>query len=287
MADPANTISSFTYRKKWYSTMLQQVLRNALVAEKVCEVDNSDLYTIENPYGSQPTATVSTITGTYSTSNWTTTNDTLTVNAEIKMPEHIYDFEKVLLKYDMYENRMSEHMYAVAKAIDTYVINNLCEDGTGTYSTPSGGFTTAANVITIMANLGSQLAGYTDAYKGLFLIIENTDLVGFTAAQATNGYSMADSVLKNGFMSQFMGFDIYVVRSGTFTNDTQAGVTWTNSGHRVAGVKGVATYASPRGISYTEKEVSGRTGKEILTLAYCGFKLWSTKTALVIDITIV
>jgi len=105
-------------------------------------------------------------------------------------------------------------MYAVAFGIDKFVLNNLCEDATGSYSTPSGGFTTAANINTIMANLVSKVAGYQDAYKGLFLVIENTDIVGFAIAGATNGFSMADAVLRNGFMNEWMGVEIYVVRSG-------------------------------------------------------------------------
>jgi hypothetical protein len=47
------------------------------------------------------------------------------------------------------------------------------------YTTPTGGFTTAANINEIMANLISKVAGFSEAYNGLFLVIENTDIVGF------------------------------------------------------------------------------------------------------------
>jgi hypothetical protein len=63
-------------------------------------------------------------------------------------------------------------------------------------------------------------------------------------------------------------------------------VTVTNAGHRVFGVKNVATYASPRGIKVEEKGVSGKTGKEVVVYGYCGFKLWTTKASLVVDITL-
>ena len=177
-------------------------------------------------------------------------------------------------------------MYAVAAGIDKFVLNNLCEDATGTYTTPTGGFTQGGNIVTIMGNLLSKVAGYAEAYKGLFLVIENTDLVGFAIAGATTGFSMADSVLKNGFMNTFMGVDIYVVRTGTFVSDTIGTTTVTNSGHRVFGVKGVATYASPRGLQYVEKDVTLKTGKEINVFGLVGFKLWAPKTALVVDITL-
>ena len=176
-------------------------------------------------------------------------------------------------------------MYAVAFGIDKFVLNNLCEDATGTYTTPAGGFTTAANINTIMANLVSKVAGFQETYKGLFLVVENTDLVGFAIAGATNGFSMADATLKNGFMNEWMGVDIHVVRSGTFVSATLGTTTVTNSGHRVFGVKGVATYASPRGMQYEEMAVSSKTGREIVVFGLIGFKLWAQKAGLIVDIT--
>lgn len=282
----ANTISSRTYRDKYRKATLEQQLRNRLVAEAICEVDRSDNKRIQSPYGSQPTATVQAIAGTYSVSNFTTTDDTLTVTDEVIYAEHIHDFEDILSNFDMFASRVDETTYAVANRIDRFVLNNLCEDGTGTYTTPAGGFTDASNINEIMANLISKVAGYAEAYKGLFLVIENTDVVGFVQAQATNGYSFADSALKNGFMDSYMGVDIYVVRSGTFASETLGTTTYTNSGHRVFGVKNVSTYASPRGVRFEEKAVSGKTGMEVVTYGYVGFKLWAPKTALIVDITL-
>jgi len=65
-----------------------------------------------------------------------------------------------------------------------------------------GGFTTAGNVNTIFANLLSNVGGYEDNFTGtgnaLYVVVENTDMVGITIAGATNGYNSADSVIKNG-----------------------------------------------------------------------------------------
>jgi hypothetical protein len=265
---------------------LEKVLRNALVAEKICEVDRTDAKTIQNPYGSQPTVAVTALTGTYAISDYTTTDDTLTVDNEFKIAEHIFDFESTLSQFDLFAARTEEHMYAVATSIDRFVLNNLCEDGTGTYTTPAGGFTTAANINVIMANLASKVMGYAESYKGLFLVIENTDVVGFVQAQMTNGFSYADAALNNGFMTSYGGVEIYVVRTGTFADETLGTKTYTNNNHRVFGVKGVSTYAAPRGIQFEEKAVSGKTGKELVTFGLIGFKLWAPKAALIVDITL-
>ncbi len=282
-----NTISSRTYRDKYRLANLDNLLRTALVAEKICMVDRSDNKRIQSPYGSTPSGTVQAIAGTYSVSAYTTTDDTLTVTDEVLVPEHIFDFEDVLSNFDLFSSRFEQQAFEFARNVDRFVINNLTEDATGAYTTPAGGFTSAANINEIMANLISKVSGYSESYaNGLFLVIENTDLVGFAQAGATNGFSMADSVLKNGFMNNWMGVDIYVVRSGTFASETLGTTTYTNSGHRVFGVKNMATYASPRGVKFEEKAVSGKTGKEVVTFGYVGFKLWAPKADLIVDITL-
>lgn len=266
----------------------ENALRNLLIAEKICLVDRSDSNYIHNPYASSPTAVVQAKVGTYATAAWTVTDDSLTVVDEIYVAEHIYDFEAVTAQFDLFANRMDNMMYSVAAKLDYYVLNGLCEAATGTLDTPSGGFTTAANWPIILSNIISQSAGYADIYNGYFLVVENTDIVGIVQSQFNTGYSFADAALRNGLLTSQGGVDIYVVRSGTFADATIGTLgAVTNSGHRVAGVKNMATYASPRGLQYEEKSVSAKTGKEVVAMALVGFKLWTPKAGLVIDITIV
>jgi len=279
-------MSTYGNRDKYFQSQYEIVLRNALVAEKICDVDRTDEKRIQNPYGSQPTATIQAVAGTYSVTAWTVTDDALTVTDEVIYAEHIFAHEKFFAVFDIASSRIDNMMYAVAYGIDKFVLNNLCEDATGAYTTPAGGFTTATNINTIMANLISKVAGYEDTYKGLFTVVENTDLVGFAIAGATNGFTMADATLRNGFMNSWMGVDIYIVRSGTFVDATLGTTTVTNAGHRVFGVKNVATYASPRGMQYEEKAVTGKTGREIVVFGLVGFKLWAQKVTLVVDITL-
>lgn len=280
------TMSTYGNRDQYFMSQYDIVLRNALVCEKICDVNNSDLKRIQNPYGTQPTATIQAVAGTYTVSAWTVTDDALTVTDEVIYAEHVFAHEEFFAVFDLAASRIDNIMYAVAFGIDKFVLNNLTEDASGSYTTPAGGFTSAANVNEIMANLISKVGGYQDVYRGLFLVIENTDLVGFMIAGATNGFSMADAVLRNGFMNEWMGVEIYVVRSGTFVDATLGTTTVTNAGHRVFGVKGVATYASPRGMQYKEKDVTLKTGQEIVVFGLVGFKLWAQKAGLVVDITL-
>ena len=285
-----NTISNRTYRDKYRMAKLDVALRNGLVAEKICQVDRSDAKTIDSPYQAAPTTVVQALAGTYTPAAFTTTDDTLTVADEFIVAEHIYDFEDSLSKFDLFDARLDDMTYSVIAAIDKFVLNTITEDGTGAYTTPAGGFTSAANINVIMSNLISKVAGFSEVYKGLFLVIENTDVPGFVQAQATNGFSFADSALNNGFMANYMGVDVYVVRSGMFADESTSTVsgtkTWTNSGHRVFGVKGIATYAAPRGVKFEEKGVTGKTGMEVAVYGYVGVKVWAPKISLIVDITL-
>lgn len=281
-----NTISTKTYRDKYRLATLDVLLRNALVAEKICQVDRSGSKTIQNPYGSQPTTVVQAIAGTYTPATYTTTDDTLTVADEFIVAEQVFDFEKTLAVFDLFANRTDEQNFSVASSIDSFVLNALALGGTGAYTTPTGGFTTPANVLQILADLSSKVAGYSDSYKGLYLVLENTDITGLAQMQASSGFSFADSALNNGFMTAMMGIDIYVVRSGTFVTGTVGTKTFANAGCRLFGVKEMATYCAPQGVMFEEKAVSGKTGMEVVTYGYIGVKVWAVKAGLTVKITL-
>jgi hypothetical protein len=285
-----NTLSTKTLRDKYRSAQIQQALRNQVVAEKICMVDRTGLKTISSPYITAMTTVVQAVVGTYTPANITTTDDTLTVADEFIVSGQIKGFEQITANFDLFFTANTAMTNSVVTAIDKWVLNNLCEDGTGAYTTPAGGFTTSANVLVIISNIISKCAGYADAMGGMYVVVENTDLTGIIQAMATSGFRYADDMLTNGLYGQILGVDIYVVRSGTFADETTSTVsgtkTWTNSGHRVGGVKNVSTYAFPRGLQFEEKGVTGVTGMEVVCYGLVGFKQWTPTATLTIDITL-
>ena len=286
-----NSLSTKTLRDKYRSAQIQQALKNAVVAEKVCLTDNTEAKTIESPYMTQVTATVQAISGLYTPQVITTTDDTLTITDEIMASAQIKDFEKTLSNFDLFFATNKALVNSATVAVDLWVLNNLCEDGTGAYTTPTGGFTVAANVVTILSNLISKSAGYADALNGLYVVLENTDITGIIQAQTNLGFKAADGAIQNGFRGSMWGVDFYVVRLGTFidaTTTTKSGTkTWTNSGHRVGGVKNVATYAAPRGLRFIEKDAgSGNLATELVLNGLMGFKQWAETASLTVDITL-
>jgi hypothetical protein len=281
---------SLAYRKKLFAKTFQQILKRSLVANAICDISKSGEKYIANPRSYTPTAVVQALAGTYSVSGWTTTEDTLVVADEFIYGEHVFDFEKKLLDFDILADRMEKISYAIKAAMDIWAVNNLCEDGTGTYTTPAGGFTTPANWPVIIANLNSKLAGYsTYVSNGFYIVVEAGDTVGLMQYQFGSGFSYADAALNNGLIGHIGGFDVYVVLDGTFVDAAATTVsgtdTWTNAGHRVAGVKRTATWSNTDA-SWEEKGVAGKTGVEICGYAYGGLKVWYNAAALTIDITV-
>lgn len=279
---------SFALRHKYFQNGLQQALRNSLVSEAICKVDRTDLKTIENPYiSTSGTITLQAVAGTYTVSALATTEDSLTVADEIIVPTHVFDFENRTANFNLITDFLDDLIYQVNFKTDQFVLNKLLDVATGTYTTPAGGFTTAANIPVICSNLLSKVAGYAGGLAANpFLVIESTDIVGFAQAQVASGFNYADAALNNGFMSNYMGIDIYVIRTGTFVTATLGTLTAVNSGHRLFGLKNLALFAAPRGVQYEEKAVSLKTGKEVIAYGYVGAKIWAPHLPLFVDITL-
>jgi hypothetical protein len=282
----ANTISTTANRNKFRLSVLDSVLTTALVAEKICMVDRSELYTLQSPYITDPTTTVSGLTGTYAIDDYTITASTLTIADEFKVANHVYQFENLISNFDLFSDLALAQARSMAIKLDSFVLNVIGTNATGSYTTPVGGFTTPANFLTILGNLVSKVAGYADTMNGMYLVIENTDLAGVLPAEGSFGFSFSDMALNNGFVKSVLGVDIYVVRTGTFVTSTIGTQSVTMSGCRLFGLKNVCTYAAPRGVEVSEKEVGGATGKEIVTYCVASAKVWAAKAAATVKITL-
>ena len=110
----ANTLSTYALRHKFFSANIQPALQNALIAEKICKVDNSDLKTIENPYVTASSATIQAVAGTYSVNAMTVTDDALSVNDEVVNATHVFDFEMRTARFDLMSDFLIDLIYQTA-----------------------------------------------------------------------------------------------------------------------------------------------------------------------------
>lgn len=279
---------SFALRHKYFQASLQQAIRNQLVSSDITKVDTSNLKTIENPYiSTDGTATTQAVAGTYSVSAMATTEDSLKVTDEIIVPTHIFDFEAKTANFDLFADFLDNMSYQVRYNWDKYVLNALLSQATGTYTTPAGGFTTPANIQKIIGDLLGKVAGYANGIgNNPFLVVESTDVTGFIQMAMSSGFNYADAALNNGFAGNIGGVDVYVIRGGTFVTASMGSQSFTNSGHRLFGLKGLAVSANPGGFTYDEKMVSGKTGREVVAYGYVGAKIWAVHAGLFVNITL-
>lgn len=270
----SNTISSRTYRDLVRNSTLQAILHSATVTEAIADVDRSGKKVIQNPYPSTPTVTIQALAGTYSVNTYTTTDDALTVSQEIMLSEHVYDFEESLAMYDLFQNRVEQMAWKIKDKLDTQMLTDILATSSINTLVVTSGFA-SYGVIKALAGLQGLVAGYSTGQNQVFLVIENTDIAAFIQAQVSTGFNMADMALKNGFMGNYLGVDVYVVRSGQ-----------SPSNHRLGGIKKSFTVALPTAWKTEEKQVSGATGWEIVMYGYYGSKVWHNNLNLVVDVQI-
>lgn len=288
----ANTIGTSTRSDVlgigYVKSTLDLGLRSMTVSDKIFPADRSGVRYKANPYLSAATATVAAQAGTYSVSTATTTDEACTVTDQVTYAVHDFEFEETQSRVNLGQSYYLDMAAAVAVKVDQFVLNKILDGATvTTYSAPTGGFTAQANINTIFANINAKLDGYSDTWRGKFVVLENTDMVGLYQAGATNGFNFADSVLRNGEVGNWMGVKIFVVRSGVFTTATIGTLTATNLNHRLAGVMNVPGYnLQPGGVQYQELKVTGKTGMELACWVNVGAQVWTQKAALLIDIDV-
>lgn len=268
----ANTISSRTYRDELRSNVLQETLYTATVIEAIADIDRSGLKKIENPYASVPTIVIQTTAGTYTPAAYTTTDDSLNVTQELIVAEQIYDFESSLTDVNMFMERQKRMSRNIAVALDKQAISDVLATSSISTLAVTAGFA-SYGVLKALGGLQGLVAGYANGLNDVFMVIESTDIQPFIQAQVSNGFNMADMALKNGFMGNYLGVDIYVVRSGV-----------SPSAHRLAGIKKRFTVALPTQWKWEEKGVSGKTGKEVVLYGYYGSKVWNNNLPLIVDV---
>lgn len=287
----ANTIGTSTRSDVlgigYVKNTLDLGLRSMSVSEKLFPADTSGVRYKANPYLTAATAAIATQAGTYAVSTTTTTDEACTVTDQVTYAVHDFEFEETQSRVNLGQSYYLDMAAAIAVKTDQFVLNKILDGAGESYTAPAGGFTQSGNINTIFGNINSKLDGYSDTWRGKFVVLENTDMVGLYVAGATNGFNFADSVLRNGEIGEWMGVKIFVVRSGVFTTATLGTLTATNANKRLAGVMGVPAYQlRPGGFHYDEKKVTLKTGMELSAWINVGAQVWTQKANLLIDIDV-
>lgn len=226
----------------------QDILDKKAVAKGISDVYSGSDRIIHNPYQSTPAGADGAAATSYSVADFTLTDDTITVNRRAVAAEHIDNIEQLQVRYDLAMARAERHAYVVADKIDQFMLelpvatSGVADIDDGDFAGTPGNakVVSNSNVDDIANEIRTQLMLANSNGRPFWVVspYEAADIASFTM---NNGYTSADSAIRNGFTGEnFGGLDIYVSNNlyhettlGLATNPTAddtvtvAGVTFT------------------------------------------------------------
>ena len=276
------TLSDYTNRREYLMSKLNVNLKTKTVANDIFRIENTDSKTVLCPYITVTDAQAGAITGTYVLGDATTVDETLTVDRQIITAIHLLDHETRFAEFSLGKQAMDEFASKSTILLDQWSLNMAVKNAGQTSAIKTFAKTTAVDDILELKNL---VAGYEESFDGNFyLVVENTESAGIEKAGAVAGFVYQDRILNGQRVKTLVGVDIHVVRAGTFVDATIATDAFTNLNNRLFGVRKTATLALNNGVSYEELSVSLKTGKEMRSVMYAGFKNWTPRATLTVNV---
>lgn len=237
----ANTFNTGVYRQEW-ATQLQERLNHPTNWKEVANVIYTNTQVQNVPYMSTTPSLQTGTRGTaYGFSDFALTNNTLTITTYKPVPIFIdrADLAQCTLVNQMelasLQGQLINEQIETAMLADHASWTNIGDTGTGAVGLASTALTVSAtNIDDIIRGVKREIvkANGLDlaARNGIFFIWRPADFELLEAFVQANGFTSADTALKNGAVSglHYMGADHYI--SNDFT-----------AGHVFAGVKGLYT----------------------------------------------
>jgi len=219
-----------------WSDILQVPLYKSLVSMEVANVQFRDALrvgdVINKQYFSSLTS-VAYVPGTpYVLDDLAYSTDQLTVNNKRIVAFYVDDIEQLQANVDIQRSLLEEAAYQLRDYIDQQVFYNIsagikADDYDLAAGTASALCTAStANIINIFANARKMLRDNNVEEAGDWCAVVTPKLANLIEAKATTvGYNVADATLRNGYLGDFMGFQIYI--SNNLPTETTASASAT------------------------------------------------------------
>lgn len=239
----ANTFNTGTYPQEWM-TSLQMRLNHPTNWKEVARVIYSDIRVFNVPYlttASEPTLQSGTRGTAYTVTDFTMSNDTLTISNFKPVAQFIDRAD--LAQFSLFQATEAGTLQGrkISEGLEGFMLadfaswTNFGDTGGGVLGLASTPITVSpSNVDDIIRGVkreivkanGKDLAGQ----NGMFIIWRPQDFEMLEAFCQANGFVTADSYLKNGLENGFTYMNVTHLQSNDFT-----------AGHLMAGVKGLYT----------------------------------------------
>jgi hypothetical protein len=209
----------------------QRELRKRLVLKSIAEFYSGPDRVIHNPFGVDPTGYDGASQTSYSVTDFTLGEDTLTINRRAGAAEHIDNIEQLQVRYDLAMDRSQRHAYTVKDKIDQYGLALPVAAGASVQDIDAGYMSSGVSNGTPISSSTSNIDDTANAIierlglvngamdRGIFWAISPFELTDISGFAQNNGYNVADAAIKNGFVTgtPFAGLDIVVTNNLTHT----------------------------------------------------------------------
>lgn len=282
----SNTI---IYEEDW-AVKLQERLGEPNKWKEVCKVEYTDTKVLHNPYMTDATVQTGTRGSAYTHQDITVTDQTIDITTFKILPQLIDRADLAQTGYTKQMELASSQGILINEAIETAMLAEHAQWTNFDNASIGGGAgnitVSAANVDDIIRGIKREIreAGGEDLMNrnGAFIVWRAADFEMLEAYVQANGFSTADTALKNGTMQGFryMGVD-------HFSSNKHA------AGHVFAGVKGVfhlGICKSTYGQIVIDQEPATADGAvsaiAVISRADFKFKAWAKTVPVLFDVLV-
>lgn len=295
---------STTFPEVW-STTLQVPLYKSLVALKVASLDIQKQLKVGDTFHKQyfgDLASETYVPGTPVSAKVTIfTDETLTCTTKKDVSIYVDDLDELQTglangvegMLDQPGSLLNEMAYRLKDDIDqaVFAVGNLNRGiqfrGEHVAGGASGHSITAttANIVSIFSRARQKLRE-NNVSEGDWIAVINADTMELIEGKATvAGYKVADSTLTNGYMGEFMGFNLYLSENlPTSTTVSAGGVeTGTYCRHHYFGKRGAIDAVIQQKPTMLVKDVSDKAGVNFICLNLYGTKVFKKNASRFLD----
>jgi len=276
--------------KNEYLATLQERLADESLVEKVCKMVYTDTQVIHNPYSTPGTAVAHTRGTGYTPSAVATTDDTITINQGLIVPEYIDRADMAQKTFDGWMAVAENQATSLIEGLETAMLAAHAAwtdfDNASIGGAAGNIAVTESNIEDIITGVKREIreakGGKLANRNGIFIIWRPADFELLEKYAAAQGFTVADRILINGADRGFKLFGVEHYYSNLIA-----------SGHLFGGVKQVVTCGICKStygdiVETEDPTVSGAqiSGMGIVSRLDYGFETWVNIKPLVMDILV-
>ena len=268
-----------------WSRVLQVPLYKSLVSFDVCNLDMRAELAYGDVINKQYFASLSAMEYTPGTAvsaeSLSFATDQITIDKKYHVTFYVDDMSQVQANIPIIQSMVPEAAYQLRDKIDSTVFYKISA-GTPMDGADLGGGTASAlitattgNIIRIFSDARMQLRKL-NVEEGDWIAIVDPTRAQLIEQEATSvGYEVADATLRNGYIGDFMGFQVYV-SNNLPTETTPSGTASRGMDHSGTlrdmyfGRRGCIELVIQQDLKTTIREVSDKGGSNILTTVLFG-----------------